>query len=96
MIENVNHIRAARRRAGCVTVLRLQQDLEQSVDTPKRTWIKAILWNLLGLGMMSLVGALATGSFALGGLMALVNGAVGFVMYILHERFWAGIAWGRL
>ena len=40
-------------------------------------------------------GFAATGSFAVGGAMALVNTLIGFVMYIGYERFWAGVAWGR-
>jgi len=66
------------------------------VDTRRRTWIKAVFWNLLGLIVMSLVGFVATGSFAVGGMMALVNTCVGFLMYIIYERFWAGVAWGRI
>jgi len=54
-----------------------------------------VFWNLLGLTVMSLVGFAATGSFAVGGAMALVNTLIGFVMYIGYERFWAGVAWGR-
>ncbi|MDG1290560.1 MAG: DUF2061 domain-containing protein [Lentibacter sp.] len=65
------------------------------MDTRRRTLIKAAFWNLLGLTVMSLVGFAATGSFAVGGAMALVNTLLGFVMYIGYERLWAGVAWGR-
>ena len=60
-----------------------------------RTVVKAVLWNIIGLLVMALVGLAATGSVALGGAMALINSALGLFCYIVYERVWAGIAWGR-
>jgi uncharacterized membrane protein len=65
------------------------------METRARTLVKSLLWTLLGLVMMALVGLLFTGSVALGGVMALVNAALGFVSYLLYERLWANIGWGR-
>ncbi len=65
------------------------------METRRRTALKAIIWNVMGLAMMALVGLVATGSATVGGLMALVNAAIGLVMYVLYERIWAGIRWGR-
>jgi uncharacterized membrane protein len=65
------------------------------MDTGKRTILKAILWNALGLAMMLLVGFAMTGSLALGGMMAVINTSVGLASYVLYERLWARIAWGR-
>jgi len=50
--------------------------------------VKAICWQLLGLISMSVVGYAFTGSVTVGGVMALVNGVVGFVLYIVFERVW--------
>ncbi len=57
--------------------------------------MKALVWNAMGLAMMTLVGLIATGSAALGGMVALVNTAIGLTMYVIYERIWAGITWGR-
>ncbi len=65
------------------------------VDSSKRTLVKAVLWNLLGLGSMVLVGFLATGSMVQGGGIALANTGVGLVCYVFYERAWARINWGR-
>lgn len=65
------------------------------MDTGKRTVLKAILWNALGLAMMALVGVLMTGSLVTGGAMAVINTAIGLASYILYERLWARISWGR-
>ncbi|MBU2982927.1 DUF2061 domain-containing protein [Lentibacter algarum] len=65
------------------------------MDSAKRTLLKATLWNVLGFYVMSLVGYLATGSWSIGGAMALINTAVGFAMYFAYERVWSVITWGR-
>ena len=65
------------------------------MDSAKRTLLKAVLWNVLGFSVMSLVGFVATGSLSVGGVMALVNTLIGFAMYFGYERVWAGIGWGR-
>lgn len=66
------------------------------METPKRTWTKAILWQVLGLFSMLVVGFLFTGSMAVGGAMAVVNALIGFTVYILFERAWNRISWGRI
>ncbi|MGC9369228.1 MAG: DUF2061 domain-containing protein [Paracoccaceae bacterium] len=65
------------------------------METRLRTVLKAVVWNLIGLVSMSLVGLLATGSAALGGTMAVINTAVGFTLYLVYERAWARVRWGR-
>ncbi|MCB2136606.1 MAG: DUF2061 domain-containing protein [Rhodobacteraceae bacterium] len=65
------------------------------MDTAKRTILKAILWNLLGLLTMLSVGYVATGSVALGGSMAVVNTLLGLTFYMIYERCWDRVRWGR-
>lgn len=65
------------------------------MDRPKRTLVKAIIWNINGLLMMSLVGYAMTGSAGTGGLMALVNTVIGLTLYVFYERIWSRISWGR-
>ncbi|MEL7176649.1 MAG: DUF2061 domain-containing protein [Pseudomonadota bacterium] len=66
-----------------------------SSETRTRTIVKAVLWNLIGLAVMALVGFLLTGSWSVGGSMAVINAILGLTMYILYERVWAHIRWGR-
>ncbi len=66
-----------------------------SSETRTRTIVKAVLWNLIGLAVMALVGFLLTGSWGVGGSMAVINAILGLTMYILYERVWAHIGWGR-
>lgn len=65
------------------------------METRQRTLVKAVLWNVIGLATMGLVGLAMTGSAALGGTLALVNTGVGLICYVLYERIWAGVGWGR-
>jgi len=65
------------------------------LDTPKRSIVKAVLWNLLGLVSMALVGYLLTGSISTGGAMAVINTALGFSLYLIYERVWSRVRWGR-
>ncbi|GAB4442590.1 MAG: hypothetical protein OHK0026_09070 [Rhodocyclaceae bacterium] len=65
------------------------------METRKRTVLKAVPWNLIGLLTMGRVGLVMTGSARLGGAMAVVNAAVGFVAYVVYERLWSRLRWGR-
>lgn len=65
------------------------------MDTARRTFVKALVWQALGLFVMALVGWVFTGSAALAGGMAVTNMAIGFASYLVHERIWAHIRWGR-
>ena len=64
-------------------------------ETRLRTLVKALIWNLIGLTVMSLVGYIMTGSWGLGGTIAVINALSGLTMYFLYERIWAHIGWGR-
>lgn len=65
------------------------------MESRRRSLVKAVVWNIMGLASMTAVGFAATGSVTSGGVMAVVNTAIGFTMYLLYERVWAGIGWGR-
>lgn len=66
------------------------------METKARSAVKAALWTLIGLIVMAAVGYGMTGSVTTGGVMALINAALGFLSYLVYERVWAGIRWGRL
>lgn len=63
-------------------------------ESGARTFVKAVLWNVVGLFTMTLVGLVLTGSAAVGGVMALVNTAIGLICYVIYERVWAHVGWG--
>ena len=45
--------------------------------------------------MMAIVGLAVTGSVVLGGTVALINTGFGLLSYVLYERLWTHITWGR-
>lgn len=65
------------------------------METRRRSMVKAVVWNVMGLMVMCLVGFAATGSIAVGGKLALLNTAIGLCTYVIYERVWASIRWGR-
>lgn len=65
-------------------------------ETRSRTWIKALGWQLLGLLTMATVGYLTTGSWQDGGKMALASAVVSLTIYVVYERLWDRVNWGRL
>ena len=65
------------------------------MQTRSRTLLKAILWNVIGLIMMTLIGWVATGSLGFGGRMAVINTGIGLVVYLVYERIWDRVSWGR-
>lgn len=69
--------------------------MRTKMETRRRTLVKAVLWQVLGLLSMALVGFYLTGSATMGSMIALVNTSIGFAVYVLYERVWARISWGR-
>jgi len=66
-----------------------------SMETRLRSILKAFIWQLIGLTVMTGVGVLVTGSATAGGLIAAINTAIGFLTYFCYERVWSRIHWGR-
>ena len=65
------------------------------METGRRSIVKAVMWQVMGLITMCLIGILFTGSFWAGGMMAGVNALIGLATYLIYERIWARIRWGR-
>ncbi len=66
------------------------------MDSLRRTAVKASLWALIGFLMMTGTGFVVTGSLPAGGLIAMTNTITGLLSYVVYERIWAGISWGKL
>jgi len=65
------------------------------MEKGSRTLAKALSWQLLGLFTMSGLGWLVTGSLGTGGSLAALSAVTGLCTYVVHERIWDSIGWGR-
>lgn len=68
---------------------------DATTETARRAIYKAITWQTSGLAVMSAIGYAITGSFEMATGIALLTALLGAVMYVLHERIWNRISWGR-
>jgi uncharacterized membrane protein len=67
----------------------------RKLETPLRSFVKAITWQLVGLVTMTALAFVVTGSLASAGSLALGAALTGLALFFLHERIWSLIAWGR-
>lgn len=65
------------------------------MESKTRSIVKAVIWTLTGFLMMYGVGFAMTGSLELGGQMAVLNSGLGLICYVIYERIWSRIRWGR-
>ena len=70
-------------------------EVEPKMETRTRTIVKALCWQALGLKVMTVIGYVFTGSVSEGGAIAVLTTGIGTVNYVIHERIWAHVAWGR-
>lgn len=65
------------------------------MDTTSRTVLKALTWQALGIVTMTALGYPHTGSVLSALTLAVSASASGFVFYLLHEKIWNAVRWGR-
>jgi uncharacterized membrane protein len=92
-VRFVNHIQTALARVFSLIGMRTEK--RNFMETRARSLVKATIWTLMGLLVMSLIGFIFTGSLVTGGIMAVANSLIGLVTYLIYERVWANVAWGR-
>ena len=64
------------------------------METPTRTLIKSLTWQISGLIVMTVVTWFVTGSLVDGGAVAVSGALIGFFSYMVHERLWSRVRWG--
>jgi uncharacterized membrane protein len=64
------------------------------METPTRTLIKSLTWQISGLIVMTVVTWFVTGSLVDGGAIAVSGALIGFFSYMVHERLWSRVRWG--
>lgn len=69
--------------------------MKTEMDTMVRTVVKAITWQSLGILTMTALSYPHTGSLAGALSIATSASASGFVFFLLHEKIWNRVRWGR-
>jgi len=64
-------------------------------DTTSRSLVKTLTWRITGSSSTFLIAYLITGSLGASSGIAIVQMAVNTVLYLIHERAWSRIGWGR-
>ena len=65
------------------------------METCSRSIAKAVSWQVLGFITTSVIMFFYTGDMAQAAGMTLSLTLVALVMYVLHERIWQFVGWGR-
>jgi len=66
------------------------------MDTKLRSWVKSILWRVIGIVLLGAISYLITGSWKEMTIITLLFHSIRVVMYYFHERLWERISWGRI
>jgi uncharacterized membrane protein len=67
------------------------------MDTPKRSLVKALVWELTGIITLLIVGALVFGLTKQVGLLTVVFYFIRILMFVAHEQVWTRwIRWGKV
>jgi adenylylsulfate kinase len=65
------------------------------IDSFKRTLIKSISWKLSGFVILLVLTFIVTGSIKKTSLVALIYHGIMLVLYVIHEKMWNKILWGK-
>jgi uncharacterized membrane protein len=64
-------------------------------ETTSRSLVKTLTWRITGSSSTFLIAYLITGSIGASSGIAIVQMIVNTVLYLIHERVWSRIGWGR-
>lgn len=66
------------------------------MDTRARSWVKSVVWRLIGIVILGTISYGITGSWKQMTVITLLFHSIRVVLYYYHERVWERIKWGRL
>lgn len=66
------------------------------MDTKKRSWVKSIIWRVIGIVLLGAISYFITGNWKEMTIITVLFHGIRVVMYYYHERVWELISWGRL
>ena len=65
-------------------------------ETNKRSWMKSIIWRLIGIFILGGISWFVTRSWEQTSLVTVSFHTIRLVLYYFHERAWDNVEWGRI
>lgn len=65
------------------------------MDTTSRTIVKSVTWQAMGIVSMTALSYPHTQSLIAALSLAVSASATGFVFFLVHEKVWNAVRWGR-
>ena len=66
------------------------------MDTKARSWVKSIVWRVIGIVLLGLISYLITGDLKEMSIITALFHGIRVILYYFHERWWERISWGRV
>ena len=66
------------------------------MDTKMRSWVKSIVWRIIGIILLAAISYLITDSWKETSIITVLFHLIRVILYYFHERVWEKISWGRL
>ena len=66
-----------------------------AVDSRARSWVKSIIWRVIGIVILGALVWLFTHDWQETTLITITFHTIRLVLYYYHERAWERIGWGR-
>jgi len=66
------------------------------MDRKVRSWVKSIVWRVIGIVLLGGISFLITGDWKEMTMITVLFHGIRVIMYYFHERLWESISWGRL
>lgn len=66
------------------------------MDTKARSWVKSIVWRVIGIVLLGLISYLITGDLKEMSIITVLFHGIRVILYYFHERWWERISWGRV
>lgn len=64
------------------------------MESTKRTIVKALSWQTIGLVVMTIISYVHTGSLTSALSLAGTSTVLGLISYVIHEKLWQRVSWG--
>ena len=65
-------------------------------ETKTRSWLKSILWRIIGIFILGGITWLVTHDWEQASLITIIFHGIRLVLYYFHERWWDNVDWGRI